>query len=296
MKKGYLEELDLILNLNNRNIKDSKKYVEFTSSYFPEIIHDNSLCSDYYLKFVDRLISKDPILYKVYEEKKLKKEVAVENNLTETMIYNYFNRHKNQTRERYNNLYCKYDMFDFDDIVTYLEFSELFFHGLLENPDNFTRIYKEYTESKINKSDFLSKIYKDGVSLNNLASELGVGQNTINNKLNKLKKELKEEYELLEGYKNNSLKDALMYLSFTKYFFPTFIGKEIIYTEDYMKMVNKALENDELLTKRFKERIPGNKIYSNKTPKQVYLMLEKKKDKVDKLFNEIVLKKKQSRF
>lgn len=296
MKKGYLKELDLILNLNNRNIKDSKKYVEFTSSYFPEIINDNDLCSDYYLKFVDRLIAKDPILYKFYEEKKLKKDIAIENNVTETMIYNYFNRHKKQTRERYNNLYCKYDMFDFDEIVTYLEFSELFFNGLLENNLNFTRIYKEYVDSKINKSAFLSKIYKEGVSLDNLASELGVGQNTINNKINKLKKELKEEYKLLEGYKNNCLKDALMYINFTKYFFPSFIGKELIYTEDYMKMVNKALENDELLTKRFKEGIPGNKIYQNKTPKQVYLMLEKKKEKVDKLFNEIVLKKKVSKF
>lgn len=294
MKINWLDEVEFAEYLQNNGIIDFRKYVNFTREYFPNILKNKELCNIFYIKFVDRILEKNDILYRVYVNEEKKIDVANSMNKSESFIYSYFDRHKENTRNRYNDLYSKYSNYDFDSVKTYLEFSEMFFDDLLENPDNFTTLYKDFVDRKINSDALLSKLFVNDLSEKEACEELNMSENTYNNKVYKMKSKMKEKYKVLSKYKDSTVNEALMYISFTEYYFPHLKDKDIVVDSKYLNFVKKVVGDDELLTLHFKDGVSLAKIgeRKNKSIKQISLLLSKKKDNLYKLYKEMVLNKK----
>lgn len=88
--------------LAKRNLKNNPKvYFDFTLYFFPEIVDRFDKMPNRYFKFIDEIMDRKILLEKVFKERKSKKEIVQELNISNATYYNKLKSIKESIKEMY---------------------------------------------------------------------------------------------------------------------------------------------------------------------------------------------------
>lgn len=238
MKYSMLSYLKKIAIINEHEIKSLDKNVsnhkDKENTPLIDLIKSDTLnayeameagiIKDYYF-FLNKQINNFHLLKEYYLDKKTKKQIAFENNITEDIIGNVMKKEENIIK-----ILCIQNGFN-SNIIYNKNFDET----------------KEYVEKCINKYGLLYTMYNMNNSLEDLATYLNMDVSSLNCAADYILKE--KEIEMVK----KGVSEAKKYLKFTKMYFPKLSYKVENLDKSYFTFVDAVVDSNVILKEYFKE-------------------------------------------